>query len=124
MGFELARNISFSLHMILILFITGWVLLYKVKLGAIVFIYKVYVMFFIWYVVCYFSGGCPLTHVENWVSHIIYGKYFYPDYSFKQSMVYNFMKDISNYIPLFTVLMHQILTHTWRRRELSRRKLG
>ena len=124
MSFETAKDISFIIHMVFILSVFGTLLLIGWrKVTPTKMMYKLYFCILIWYVICRVFDGCPLTYLENYISFRIYGSTFYPDYDFNKSIVSVFVKNPSNYIPLFIVIAYQLITFSWRSRIESRRNL-
>jgi len=124
MPFELAKELSFIVHIILVFSIfsvfilNGWR-----RKNPIIFMYKIYACILAWYLICKIFNGCPITYLENYISFYFYGSYFYPNYDFRDSIVSVFIKNTSNYIPLFITVAYQLINLQWRSRIKSRENL-
>jgi hypothetical protein len=124
MPFELAKEVSFIIHIILVFSIFGAFLIQGWrKIGPVIFMYKIYGCILAWYLICKLFNGCPITYLENYLSVVFYGSYFYPNYSFKDSIVSVFIKTPSNYIPLVITVAYQLISLQWRSRIRSRKNL-
>jgi hypothetical protein len=53
---------------------------------------RIVVLFVFWVLSNLIFNGCPLTHVENLVTHAIYGVWPMPGYGFDQSWVAQILK--------------------------------
>jgi len=104
MPFENALILSEVLHYV---FILGMVLLFLLKRfkDFIKLVLTSYVLFLVWGVTCYLFQGCPLTLFENWLSTRVYGKPFYPHYTFTNSDFYYLVTNIDFYIPAVLLLI-------------------
>lgn len=124
MTFELAKEISFIIHIVLVFSLFGVFLIQGWRVfNPIIFMYKIYACIFVWYMICVMFNGCPLTYVENYLSYTFYGRHFYPDYNFNGSIVSVFIKTPSNYIPLVITVAYQLISLQWRSRIRSRKNL-
>lgn len=90
MPFEVALLISLALHLALFTLIQiVWlfrfrpVLDYRPHFWA-----RVAFALFFWQSCVELFDGCPFTHVENAVAEWAYGEPFYPDYSKRDSVLY------------------------------------
>lgn len=110
MNFETASALSEVLHYVLVL---GLTLLFVIKTykNFINLVIKFYFIFFTWGALCFIFQGCPITLFENWLSTIIYGKPFYPDYQFTSSDFYYLITNKDFYIPGVLVLVTTLITN-------------
>lgn len=124
MSFEIAKKLTLIIHMILILSVFLYFILRNWKQnGPIIIMYRTYISVFLWYIICLCSNGCPITHLENFISFKLFDRYFYPNYNFNDSMVSVFIKTPSNYFPLAVAVTYQLITHRWQARIASRRNM-
>lgn len=86
MTFEEAREAAELIHYAVILAVVAAIILYKPTLQRVV--YRSYLVFGVWVSLVYLTNGCPLTHLENFISLHIYGRQFYPNYEFSDSDVF------------------------------------
>lgn len=98
-NFDTAAYIFTVIHYLIALTITCLVIFSGPK-KPINFALRFYIAFFIWGLICYLVGGCPITLFENWVSERVYGKPFYPDYTFTNTDFYYIVTHSNFYIPL------------------------
>jgi len=91
MSIESFCKVTFFIHIVIaqggFLFLT----LYKYK-SLVNSSLRVAVLFVLWVVLNLVFDGCPLTHIENTITHSIYGVYPMPGYSFEDSWVNMILK--------------------------------
>lgn len=104
MNYETAALLSEGLHYTIALSISGLILFRNYK-NFVNLVIKFYLMFFIWGILCYILQGCPITLFENWVSNSIYGKPFYPNYTFSDSDFNYIITNTDFYIPAILILI-------------------
>lgn len=91
MPFEVALLVSLALHLALFTLIQiVWLFRFRPSLD-----YRPYFWARVVFALLFWQGsvevfdGCPFTHVENAVAQSAYGKPFYPEYSKKDSVLYD-----------------------------------
>jgi len=91
MSIETFCKVTFWIHIVIAQ--GGFLLLslYKYK-GLMNTLLRVAVLFVLWVLLNVVFDGCPLTHIENIVTHKIYGVWPMPNYSFKDSWVNMILK--------------------------------
>lgn len=57
-------------------------------------ILRIIFIFFTWILVCYLADGCPLTHLENFISLYFKGYEIYPNYHWEDCEAYEKLKKI------------------------------
>lgn len=87
MKFETFNSILFCLHILIAQGGFIFAIFYKSKNVKNVII-KAIILFFVWLLLNYICNGCPLTHLENMVTKVVYGKESWPNYSFSDSWAY------------------------------------
>lgn len=86
MSIESFCKVTFFIHIIIAQGGFLFAVLYRYK-GLIDSLLRVPLLLVLWVVLNLVFDGCPLTHIENTITHSIYGVWPMPGYSFEDSWV-------------------------------------
>jgi len=86
MNIETFCKATFCLHIIIAQGGSLFAVLYRYN-GLINSLLRVGVLLVLWVMLNLIFNGCPLTHIENIITHSIYGVWPMPGYSFEDSWV-------------------------------------
>lgn len=72
---------------------------------------RFYLLISLWLIVCYISGGCPLTYAEIYTCKLLGLENPYPCYTFDESFAKYVLYDTYLYTPLIILLCYKGVTN-------------